>query len=159
MKEDIVTLFEKILDIKPILTDAENSKISPIFKEAIKKVCILRMINEAESTSKDITFGDIKNLSIDVRNAGITLANVIMFDNEDARLAGVDNIKRLVEALDNSRFQFNKIAIEQIKRLKNMIADLQHDNEACNGTDNDFEEDLTKLTKEELIARLREKSK
>lgn len=121
------------------------------------------MINEAESTSKDITFGDIKNLSIDVRNAGITLANVIMFDNEDARLAGVDNIKRLVEALDNSCFQFNKIAIKQIKRLENMIADLQHDDEscngACNGVGNDFEEDLTKLTKEELIARLREKRK
>lgn len=159
MKEDIIELFEKVLDIKPIMADAENSKISPILKEVIKKVSILRMIDEAESTSKDITSGDVKNLSIDVRNAGITLANVIMFDNEDARIAGVDNIKRLVEALDNSRYQFNKIAIEQIKRLKNMIADLQHDDESCNGAGNDFEEDLTKLTKEELIARLREKSK
>ena len=159
MKEDIAKLIEEILGIKPIIFDAENSKISSNLKEVIKKVCILRMIDNAESTSKYITFDDIKNLSIDVRNAGITLANVIMFDNEDARLAGVDNIKRLVDALDNSRFQFNKIAIEQIKRLENMIADLQCGDKSCNGAGNDFEEDLTKLTKEELIARLREKSK
>lgn len=163
MKEDIAKLIEEILGIKPIIFDAENSKISSNLKETIKKVCILRMIDDAESTSKDITFGDIKNLSIDVRNAGITLANVIIFDNEDARLVGVDNIKRLVDALENSCFQFNKIATEQIKRLENIIADLQCSdkscNDACNGAGNDFEEDLTKLTKEELIARLREKSK
>lgn len=163
MKEDIVKLIEEILGIKPIIVDAENSKISSNLKEAIKKVCVLRMIDEAESTAKDITSGDIKNLSIDVRNAGITLANVIMFDNEDARIAGVDNIKRLVEALDKSHTQFNYIAFKQRRRLNNMIADLQHDDEscngACNGAGNDFEEDLTKLTKEELIARLREKSK
>lgn len=163
MKEDIIELFEKVLDIKPIMVDAENSKISSILKDIIKKVSILRMIDEAESTAKDITSGDIENLSIDVRNADITLANVIMFDNEDARIAGVDNIKRLANALEKSRVHFNQIAIKQRNRLQNMIADLQHNDEscdsACNGAGNDFNEDLTKLTKEELIARLREKSK
>jgi hypothetical protein len=159
MKEDIAKLIKEILGIKPIIVDAENSKISPIIKEAIKKVCILCMIDEAESTAKDITSGDVKNLPIDVRNAGITLANVIMFDNEDARIVGVDNIKRLVKALDKSRTQFNYIAVKQCGRLNNMIADLQYGDKPCNGTGNDFEEDLTKLTKEELIARLREKSK
>lgn len=163
MKEDIAKLIEEILGIKPIIFDVENSKISPILKKAIKKVSILRMIDEAESIAKDITSGDIENLSIDVRNVGITLANVIMFDNEDARIAGVDNIKRLAKALDKSRFQFNEIAVKQRRRLYNMIVDLQHDDEpcngACNGVGNDFDEDLTKLTKEELIARLREKRK
>lgn len=72
---------------------------------------------------------------------------------------GVDNVKRLANALEKSRVHFNQIAIKQRNRLQNIIADLEHDNKPCNGADNDIDDDLTKLTKEELIARLREKSK
>ena len=117
------------------------------------------MIADAESIAKDITSGNIEDLNVDVRNVGVILANVILFDNEDANLVGIDGIKRLVKAFDKSLTQFNKIAAEQIKRLNNMIIDLQHDDEPSNGADNDIDEDLTKLTKEELITRLREKSK
>lgn len=159
MKEDITKLFEEILGIKPIMINAENSKIASIFNEELKRVVTLKMIAEAESIAKDITSGNIEDLSVDVRNVGIALANVILFDNEDANLVGIDNIKRLVKAFDKSLTQFNNIAAEHIKRLNNMISDLQHDDEPSNGADNDIDEDLTKLTKEELIARLREKSK
>ena len=117
------------------------------------------MIADAESIAKDITSGNIEDLNVDVRNVGVILANVILFDNEDANLVGIDGIKRLVKAFDKSLTQFNKIATEQIKRLNNMIIDLQHDDEPCNSADNDIDEDLTKLTKEELITRLCEKSK
>lgn len=158
MKEDITKLFEEILGIKPIMINAENSNIASILNEELRRVGTLKMIADAESIAKDITSGNIEDLSVDVRNVGITLANVILFDNESANLVGIDNIKRLVKAFDKSLTQFNKIAAEHIKRLNNMISDLQHD-EPSNGADNDIDEDLTKLTKEELIARLREKSK
>lgn len=159
MKEDIAKLFEEVLGIKPIIINAENSKIASILKEGTRKVAVLSMIDDAEIIAKDITSGNIENLSVDVRNVGITLANVIMFDNEDAGLVGVDNIKRLTKALDKSRIQFNEIAVKNLKRLDNMIADLEHNDEPRNGADNDIDEDLTKLTKEELIARIREKNK
>lgn len=158
MKEDIVKLIEDVLGIKFTIDNAENSKLASNLKERIK-ANTMQMINNAESTAKDITSGNIKDLSVDVRNVGITLANVIMFENEDASIVGVDNIIRLVNALEKSRVQFNQIAIKQRNRLQNMITDLKAEQENNAGVDNDIDEDLTKLTKEELIARLREKSK
>lgn len=159
MKENIAKLFEEVLGVKTVMVNAENSKIASILNKELGKVATLNMIADAESIAKDITSGNIEDLDVDVRNVGIMLANVILFNNEDANLVGIDNIKRLAKALDKSRIQFNEIAVKHLNRLDNMIADLQHDDEPCNGADNDIDEDLTKLTKEELIARLREKSK
>lgn len=158
MKEDIAKLFEEVLGVKPIMINTENSEIASILKDGMRKVVILHMIDDATSIAKDITSDNIKDLSVDVRNVGITLANVIMFENEDASIVGVNNVIRLVNALEKSRVQFNQIAIKQRNRLQNMIADLKAEQEN-NAGDNNIDEDLTKLTKEELIARLREKSK
>jgi len=143
MKKDILKLFEEVLKIK----------------QASMRINTINMIADAESIAKQITAGDVNKITTDVRNVGIMLANVIMFDDEDAGLVGVDNVKRLAKALDKSRIQFNEIAVKHLKRLDNMIADLEHDDEPCNGANNNIDDDLTKLTKEELIARLREKSK
>lgn len=159
MKEDIAKLIEEVLGIKPIVVNSENSKIASIIKEEMRKIATLRMINDAESTAKNITSGNIKDLTTEVCNVGIMLANTIILDDEDASFVGVDNVKRLAKALDKSRIQFNEIAVKHLKRLDNIIAGLEHDNKPCNGADNDIDDDLTKLTKEELIARLREKSK
>lgn len=159
MKEDIAKLFEEVLGVKPIMINAENSKIASIFKDEMRKVVILHMIDDATNIAKDITSGNIKDLSVDVRNVGITLSNVIMFENEDASIVGVNNVIRLVNALEKSRVQFNQIAIKQRNRLQNMINDLKAEQENNTDADNDIDEDLTKLTKEELIARLREKNK
>lgn len=159
MKEDIAKLFEEVLGVKTVMVNAENSKIASILNKKLRKVATFKMIADAESIAKDITSGNIEDLNVDVRNVGVMLANIILFDNEDANLVGIDGIKRLVKAFDKSLTQFNKIAAEHIKRLNNMLFDLQHDDEPSNGAGNDIDEDLTKLTKEELIARLREKSK
>ena len=159
MKEDIAKLFEEILGVKTVMVNAENSKTASILNKELRKVATFKMIADAESIAKDITSGNIEDLNVDVRNVGVILANVILFDNEDANLVGIDGIKRLAKAFDKSLTQFNKIAAEHIKRLNNMLSDLQHDDEPSNGAGNDIDEDLTKLTKEELIARLREKSK
>lgn len=159
MKEDIAKLFEELLDVKPIVINDENSKLASILKKEMKKVLILRMIDDATNIAKDITSGNVENLSVDVRNVGIALANISMFDNEDARIVGVDNVMRLVNALEKSRVHFNQIAIGQRNRLHSMIADLKDERENNAGADNDIDEDLTKLSKEELIARLREKNK
>lgn len=159
MKEDIAKLFEELLDVKLIVINAENSKLASILKKEIKKALILSMIDNTTTIAKDITSGNVENLSVDIRNVGIALANVSMFDNEDARIVGVDNVIRLVNALEKSRVHFNQIAIRQRNRLHSIIADLKAERENNAGSDNDIDEDLTKLSKEELIARLREKNK
>lgn len=159
MKEDIAKLFEKVLGIKPIIINVENSKLASILKDEMRKVDSLCMIDDATNNAKNITSGNIEDLPVDVRNVGITLANVIMFEDEDARLVGVDNVIRLVSALEKSRVHFNQIAIKQRNRLQDIIANLKAEKENNAGADNDIDEDVTKLTKEELIARLREKSK
>lgn len=159
MKEDIIKMFEDALKIRSLLIDAENPNIASILDKEFKRIQSLKMINEAESSAKEIDNKDIKDFTVNVRNAGVTLANIIMFDDEDANVVGINNIIRLVNALEKFRVYFNQIAIKQRNRLQNMINDLKVKQENNAGTDNDIDENLTKLTKEELIALLRKKNK
>lgn len=159
MKEDIAKLFEEVLGIKPVVIDANNSKIGSILKQSLMRINTSNMIDDAESIAKQITAGDVDEITTDVRNVGIMLANVIMFDNEDAKAVGINDVMRLAKALEKARVQFNQIAIGQRNRLHSIIADLKAERENSAGSNNDIDEDLTKLSKEELIARLREKNK
>lgn len=143
MKEDILKLFEEVLKIKQTSMRTNN----------------INMIADAENIAKQITASDVDTITTDVRNVGIMLANVIMFDDEDAKTVGINDVMRLAKALEKARLQFNQIAVKQCNRLHNIIANLKTERENPSGADNDIDEDLTKLTKEELIARLREKSK
>ena len=159
MKENIAKLFEEVLGIKPVVIDANNSKIGSILKQSLMRINTSNMIDDAESIAKQITAGDVDEITTDVRNVGIMLANVIMFDNEDAKAVGINDVMRLAKALEKARVQFNQIAIGQRNRLHSIIADLKAERENSAGSNNDIDEDLTKLSKEELIARLREKNK
>ena len=109
------------------------------------------MINNVESVVKDFD-NENANLSINVTNACIALANIIKFDSEDAKLVDVKDIQQLANSFESIRQKFNSLAIDNLKRLGNMVKDLS--NEKNENTD-----DLDNLTKEELIARLREKMK
>lgn len=159
MKEDIVKLIEDVLGIKTVMINVDNSKIDSILKQNIIRVNTSNMIADARRIAKQITADDVDEITTNVRNVGIMLGNVIMFDDEDAKAVGINDVICLANALEKSRVQFNQIAIKQRNRLQNIIADLKAEQENNAGADNDIDEDLTKLTKEELIARLREKSK
>lgn len=153
MEEDITKLIEDVWGVKPIIINSESSKIAKIFIDSVAKVRIEKMISDAEQIAEEIKATDDKNLTTNVRNAAVVLANAIMFDEDDARIVGVDGVKRLAMALQDCRVQFEKIALGQDERFVNIINKL----EGRNGADNDIDEDLTKLSKEELIERLRRK--
>lgn len=155
MKEDIAKFIKDVLGIEPIIINGENFKLTEILMNDMVKTRIECMIEDAEQIAEDIKANNSKNTSVNVRNAGVVLANVSIFDENDARIIGVDGVKRLAMALQECRIQFEKIALAQDERLCNIIDKL----EGRTGADNDIDEDLTKLTKEELIARLREKNK
>ena len=155
MKEDITKFIKDVLGVEPIIISGNGYKIAEIIIDNIAKTHIENMINDAEQTAINIKSNDDENLTVNVRNAAVVLANTIIFDENDARIVGVDGVKRLAMALQDCRVQFEKIALAQNERLCNIIDKL----EGRTGSDNDIDEDLTKLTKEELIARLREKNK
>lgn len=153
MKEDIAKFIKDVLGVEPIIINEENTKIVGILKDGIAKARIEHMISAAETIAEELKANNAETLSIDVLNAAVVLANTIIFDEKDARIAGVDGVKRLAMALQNCRVEFEKIALAQDERLCNIIDKL----EGRTGADNDIDENLTKLSKEELIERLRRK--
>lgn len=148
MKEDLIKEIKEIFGVEPICLDIDD--ISQL-AEKIRRGRAIKMIDDVESIVKDFN-NEYSNPGINATNAGIALTNIIKFDSKDAKLMGVKNIQRLADAFDIIRQKFNGLAIDNLERLGNMIKDLS--NEKDKNAD-----DLDNLTKEELIARLREKMK
>lgn len=148
MKEDLIKAIKEAFGVEPICLDIDG--ISQL-AEKIRRDHTIKMIDDVESVAKNFDNEDSKPV-IDAVNAGIALTNIMKFDNEDAELVGVKNVQRLADAFAIIRQRFNGLAIDNLTRLGNMVKDLS------NGKDENAD-DLDNLTKEELIARLREKMK
>lgn len=148
MEEDLIKAIKEAFGIEPICLDING--ISQ-FAKKIRCECTVKMINDVESIAKNFDNGN-GNPGIDAVNTGIALSNIIKFDNEDAKLVGVKNVQRLADSFAIIRQKFNGLALDNLERLVDMGKDL------CNGKDENTD-DLDNLTKEELIARLREKMK
>lgn len=145
MKEDLIKAIKETFGVEPICIDIDG--ISQ-FADNIRRESIIKMIDEVESVAKDFD-NENSNPCINANNAGIALANIMKFDSEDAKLVGVKNVQRLADFFAIIRQKFNGVAIDNLERLSNMVKDLSDENA----------DDLDNLTKEELIARLREKMK
>lgn len=145
MKEDLIKAIKEIFGVEPICIDIDG--ISQ-FADNIRRESIIKMIDEVESVAKDFD-NENSNPCINANNAGIALANIMKFDSEDAKLVGVKNVQRLANSFAIIRQKFNGVAIDNLERLSNTVKDLSDENA----------DDLDNLTKEELIARLREKMK
>lgn len=145
MKENLITTIKKIFGVDPtyIYVGTFNQ-----FADNIKRERTIKMINDVESIVNDFD-NENNNPAINVANVGIALFNIINFDSEDAKLVGVKDVQRLANSFDVIRQKFNSLAIDNLKRLGNIVKDLSNENT----------NDLYNLTKEELIARLREKMK
>lgn len=148
MKEDLIKAIKETFGVEPICLDFDD--ISQCAKK-IRRERVIKMINDVESIVKDFDNKD-SNPGINATNAGIALTNIIKFDSEDAELVGVKNIQRLADSFAIIRQKFNISAIDNLERLRNMIKNLSKEKDE--NADN-----LDNLTKEELIARLREKMK
>lgn len=153
MKENINKLINDLFVAK----GEQIAEILDTIKNGMEKNLILKMIDDAVSTAKEVCAGNKEDCSVNVRNVGIALANVLIFDKNDARNVGVEKTIDLVNALEKCRVHFNQIAIQERNRLQDIIGELKAERENNAGTDNDIDEDLTKLSKEELIERLRRK--
>lgn len=147
--DKISKLLEDVFGVKPIVVNDENKNIADILKDIVKEYRTREMINDVEETANH-KHENTDDLRTTVYNYAIALSNVLMFDKDDAKSVGLEDVKRLAKNFEIIQEKFNKLACEQIQRFNDIIKDLSSDTGS---------EDLSKLTKEELIAILREKNK
>ena len=148
MKKELIDLFEK-LGFGAIVID-DNANITSV-KEAIAYGKLRTMIDDAHESTNNINYR--KCTDDDIANISIVLINATKFDDDDIKIATVDDLKKFATALDNANNIFNKLANAKLKILAEAIRNKQAE-EKKKDTDN-----LEDLSKEELIARLREKMK
>ena len=129
-----------------------------MYKSYTKKV--KQMIADAESIADDLRdykdYSDEEKLHLNLVNATIVIRNIIKFDKNDAKYVDKNDVRRLYLALSAIREKFDKICYDCYNRLSNIYKEMEDDenDDTANNKDN-----LESLSKEELIARLREKSK
>lgn len=148
MKKELIDIFEKF-GFEPIITD-DNANITSV-KEAIAYGKLRAMIDDAHESINDINHQKYTN--DDIANIAIVLINATKLDDDDIKIATVDDLKKFATALDNANNIFNKLANAKLKILREAIRNKQVEKKKKD-TDN-----LEDLSKEELIARLREKMK
>lgn len=115
-----------------------------------------RMIADAESTATDLhdanDFKDKDKTTLNMANAAIALRNTYKFDKNDAKLVSKQDVTRLIKSVETIDKELHRFCYYLCSNL--------HVIEKCHEEDNkDDKDDLESLSKEELIARLREKSK
>lgn len=140
MKSNIVKLIEELFGFE--CNDINN--MEDITKE-IKRYQIINMIDDVEIIAKTLAEKDKYIDTIDFQNVGIAFTNMSRFDCNDAKLVGDKEIMRLITNGNIIRNKFHSIAEEILKHIETMAYKL-----------ND-EDDYENMTKEELIAKLREK--
>ena len=153
MKKQIVDFIKDVFGVEPICINCET--MEEIAKEVSRRR-VINMIDDTESVTKALTKPIEKVKDEDVANAAVAFINASKFDNNDAELVGLDEVKRFAKNIDTIRGRLNDIVVKDLQRFSNMIKDMSAEQ---NHTVDDDADNLESLTKEELIARLREKSK
>lgn len=147
MDKSLAEILELIgVDFNELKKDMDNN-----YAKKVKN-----MINEAQSIAIDLhnmsDYDDKDKTVLNVANADIALLNAYKFDKGDAKLVSKQDVTRLRQAVN---------AIDQeLRRFCSYLNDNLRVIEKCHKEDNGEDNDnLESLSKEELIARLREKSK
>lgn len=153
MEKQIVDFIKDVFGVEPICINCET--MEEIAKE-INRRRVINMIDDTRRVAKALTKPIEKVKYEDIANAAIAFINASKFDNNDAELVGLDQVKSLAKDIDIIRSRLNNLVAKDLERFSNMIKDMSA--EQNHTVDNDAD-NLESLTKEELIARLREKNK
>lgn len=113
----------------------------------------IEMIKDTEEICK--SFNDAnsnEDIIVKLKNAAIAFANAEKFDKEDVKNIGIEETGRYYNILQDILGSFNSFANYQLNNISKLVAEVEKESSEEN-------DGLENLTKEELIARLREKSK
>lgn len=153
MEKQIVDFIKDVFGVEPICIKCET--MEEIAKE-VNRRRVINMIDDTRRVAKALTKPIEKVENEDIANAAVAFINASKFDNNDAELVGLDEVKSLAKNIDTIRGKLNNFVVKDLQRFSNMIKDMSAEQ---NRTVADDADNLESLTKEELIARLREKSK
>ena len=153
MEKQIVDFIKDVFGVEPICINCET--MEEIAKE-VNRRRVINMIDDTRRVAKALAKPIEKVKNEDIANAAVAFINASKFDNNDAELVGLNEVKRLAENIDTIRGRLNSLVVKDLQRFSNMIKDMSA--EQNHTVDNDAD-NLESLTKEELIARLREKNK
>lgn len=125
--------------------------IDNLYTKRVKK-----MIDDTESIANDFhhmdDYKDKDKVALNIANAAIALRNTYRFDKNDAKLVSKQDVSRLMKAIKTIDIELHRFCYYLRYNL--------HVIEKCHEEDDkDDNDNLESLSKEELIARLREKSK
>lgn len=141
----------KILEIIGIDFDDFEKDIDNLYAKKVKK-----MIDDAESIADDLRnmndYKDKDKVLLNIENASIAFRNAHKFDKNDAKLVFKQDISRLIKAIEIINTELHRFYYHLHSNLLYYRKHIKED-------DNEDKDDLESLSKEELIARLREKSK
>lgn len=153
MEKQIVDFIKDVFGVEPICINCET--MEEIAKE-VNRRRVINMIDDTTRALKALTKPIEKVKNEDIANAAIAFINASKFDNNDARLVGIDEVKRLTKNIDSIRNRLNILVIKNLQRFNNMIKDISagQNRIVYNNTDTNTD-NLESLSKEELIARLR----
>lgn len=147
MSKSLAEILEIIgIDFSEIEKDIDN-----IYTKKVKQ-----MIADAESIANDLhdanDFKDKDKTLLNMANAVIALRNAYRFDKNDAKLVSKQDVTSLIKAIETIDKELHRFCYYLCSNL--------HVIEKCHEeNDKDDKDDLESLSKKELIARLREKSK
>lgn len=147
MSKSLAEILEIIgIDFSEIEKDIDN-----LYAKKVKQ-----MIADAEYIAADLhdanDFKDKEKTQLNTANAVIVLRNAYKFDKDDAKLVSKQDVARLIKAIEAINIELHRFCYYLCSNL--------HIIEKCHEeNDKDDKDDLESLSKEELIARLREKSK
>lgn len=153
MEKQIVDFIKDVFGVEPICINCET--MEEIAKEVSRRR-VINMIDDTALATKALTKPIEKVKNEDIANAAVAFINASKFDNNDAELVGLDEVKRLAKNIDTIRGRLNNLVVKDLQRFSNMIKDMSAEQ---NHTVDKDADNLESLTKEELIARLREKNK
>lgn len=147
MSKNLAEILEIIgIDFSDFEKDVDN-----FYSKKVKK-----MIDDAESIADELhnmsDYKDKDKVALNIENAAIVLRNTYKFDKNDAKFVSKQDISRLIKAIETIETELHKFCCYLCSNLYTI--------EKCHKEDDKNDKDnLESLSKEELIARLREKSK
>lgn len=147
--DDCIKGFEKFL-VDILGTDVEVIKLDVAkFADKLRVNAFKKMIAATEKTLCKIKDNPDMDIQEKIKNLSVIVLNASIVDIDDMKTLTQEEAKNYLEMIRTARNRFNVIMLNIITSIYNMKNEMARPKEE--------DEDLTKLSKEELIERLRRK--
>ena len=147
--DDCIKGFEEFL-VNVLGTNAEVIKLDVAkFADKLRVNAFKKMIADTEKTLCKINDNPDMDIQQKIKILSVIMLNASIVDADDMKTLTQEEAKSYLDMIRTARNRLNLIVLTIITNIYNMKNEMAHPKEE--------DEDLTKLSKEELIERLRRK--